>query len=715
MRVPVFLALIFFLLTQRALCVNVDSIRQVAINSSDVNAQLKAMLSLSSYYLRTDTLASKQWSATALSLAREEKNISGIILSHESFGRYYTEQGRYDSALYYLEYAIANYNTSDFANEIAACYISIGNVYDIQSDYQKALEAYLKAEEQYQVNNYKHGIGLAQMGIGNIYTTTGQHDEAKIYFRRSYQNLLELSEIYASWSMNNLATAMTELGEYDSAIFFFEKSLEIKLKNNDVYGASYTYTDLGALYFKLNEFDLALSYYLKALETKETLEGISKETLSKSYLDMGTIYYKKKNYLSAIFYAEQSLNYAIDCSSVLYQSHAFELLADLYQVTGDYKKGCEMLSTLIELKDSVQKSLYNQNLSELRTKYDLEQKQKEIELLNTSNRLSQLEAEQARAKTRVMMFYLIGSVVVILVVTILGISLFRTVRAKNLANTLLKKTNTEVQLQKEIVEEKNKEIMDSINYAKRIQNAILPSTRIIAENLPQSFILYKPKDIVAGDFYWLEKREDLIFFAAADCTGHGVPGAMVSVICNNGLNRSVREHKITDPGKILDKTREIIICEFEKSDDEVKDGMDISLVVLQKNPIAQDDIKDQRYLLKWAGANNPLWIFRKEKEEIEEIKADKQPIGKFSAGTPFTTHTLEVCTGDTLYIFTDGFQDQFGGEKGKKYKSANFKNLLLSIANQPMDIQKQLLAENLESWRGTLEQVDDVCVVGVRV
>ncbi|MBK8925481.1 MAG: tetratricopeptide repeat protein [Crocinitomicaceae bacterium] len=715
MRVPVFLALIFFLLTQRALCVNVDSIRQVAINSSDVNAQLKAMLSLSSYYLRTDTLASKQWSATALSLAREEKNISGIILSHESFGRYYTEQGRYDSALYYLEYAIANYNTSDFANEIAACYISIGNVYDIQSDYQKALEAYLKAEEQYQVNNYKHGIGLAQMGIGNIYTTTGQHDEAKIYFRRSYQNLLESSEIYASWSMNNLATAMTELGEYDSAIFFFEKSLEIKLKNNDVYGASYTYTDLGALYFKLNEFDLALSYYLKALETKETLEGISKETLSKSYLDMGTIYYKKKNYLSAIFYAEQSLNYAIDCSSVLYQSHAFELLADLYQVTGDYKKGCEMLSTLIELKDSVQKSLYNQNLSELRTKYDLEQKQKEIELLNTSNRLSQLEAEQARAKTRVMMFYLIGSVVVILVVTILGISLFRTVRAKNLANTLLKKTNTEVQLQKEIVEEKNKEIMDSINYAKRIQNAILPSTRIIAENLPQSFILYKPKDIVAGDFYWLEKREDLIFFAAADCTGHGVPGAMVSVICNNGLNRSVREHKITDPGKILDKTREIIIREFEKSDDEVKDGMDISLVVLQKNPIAQHDIKDQRYLLKWAGANNPLWIFRKEKEEIEEIKADKQPIGKFSAGTPFTTHTLEVCTGDTLYIFTDGFQDQFGGEKGKKYKSANFKNLLLSIANQPMDIQKQLLAENLESWRGTLEQVDDVCVVGVRV
>ena len=224
---------------------------------------------------------------------------------------------------------------------------------------------------------------------------------------------------------------------------------------------------------------------------------------------------------------------------------------------------------------------------------------------------------------------------------------------------------------------------------------------MVKEYLQESFILYKPKDIVAGDFYWLEQKDGKVLFASADCTGHGVPGAMVSVVCNNGLNRSVREHGLSDPGKILDKTREIVISEFEKSEEDVKDGMDIALCSLEGNK------------LLYAGAHNPLWIIRN--GEIIETKANKQPIGKFDNLLPYTTHTFDLLKGDTFYIFSDGYPDQFGGERGKKYKSGNFKKFLISIQEYPMEEQHKLLDEEFENWKGKIEQIDDVCVIGVRV
>jgi serine phosphatase RsbU (regulator of sigma subunit) len=256
-----------------------------------------------------------------------------------------------------------------------------------------------------------------------------------------------------------------------------------------------------------------------------------------------------------------------------------------------------------------------------------------------------------------------------------------------------------------LIEEKNKEILGSISYAKRIQGAILPSTRIVKAHLPDSFILYKPKDIVAGDFYWIEQVNDIVLFAAADCTGHGVPGAMVSVVCNNALNRSVREYGLREPGKILDKTRQLIIEEFEKSEEEVKDGMDISIVSFSR----RDSV------IQWAGANNPLWIIKNGSNEILEIKPDKQPIGQYANMQPFKTHQLKVAQGDSIYVFTDGYQDQFGGEKGKKYKASQLKELLLNIKQEEMDIQKEMIEREFENWKGLLEQVDDVTIIGVRV
>jgi serine phosphatase RsbU (regulator of sigma subunit) len=274
------------------------------------------------------------------------------------------------------------------------------------------------------------------------------------------------------------------------------------------------------------------------------------------------------------------------------------------------------------------------------------------------------------------------------------------------------------------IRQKNKEIMESLSYAKRIQSALLPADHLVKKHLKDSFVLYRPKDIVAGDFYWLEAVNaapsspagggSTILFAAADCTGHGVPGAMVSVICSNGLNRAVREYGLTDPGKVLDKTREIVVQELnaglrnsEKSEDDVKDGMDIALCVLDGSK------------LLYAGAHNPLWIIRKGADgqacrEILEIKADKEPIGKYDAVSPYKTHSHDLESGDTIYIFSDGFVDQFGGPKGKKYKARAFRELLLSVQDEPMRSQQKLIEEAFEAWKGDLEQVDDVCVMGVR-
>jgi len=277
-----------------------------------------------------------------------------------------------------------------------------------------------------------------------------------------------------------------------------------------------------------------------------------------------------------------------------------------------------------------------------------------------------------------------------------SVLIFRSYQAKN-------KAHKETELQKEIVDEKNREILDSINYAKRIQSAILPSTKLVKEYLQQSFILYKPKDIVAGDFYWMEHKEGKVLFAAADCTGHGVPGAMVSVVCNNALNRSVREYGLSDPGKILDKTREIVINEFEKSEEDVKDGMDIALCSLEGNK------------LSYAGAHNALWIIRNGSNKIEETKANKQPIGKFDLTTPYTTHSFELEKGDSVYIFSDGYVDQFGGPKGKKFKAKAFRELLLSIQDTPMEEHSFLIDKAFEKWRGNIEQIDDVCVIGIRI
>ncbi len=281
----------------------------------------------------------------------------------------------------------------------------------------------------------------------------------------------------------------------------------------------------------------------------------------------------------------------------------------------------------------------------------------------------------------------------------------RLVQHKKNLEVIVSERTVEVVQQKELVEMKNKEITDSITYAKRIQEAILPAGSLLLSSLKDAFVLYKPKDIVAGDFYWLEEKNDKILLAAADCTGHGVPGAMVSVVCNNALNRAVREFDLEQPGQILNKVRDIVIETFNKSGEDVKDGMDIALVSLK--------FYGDKAILEFSGANNSLFIMSN--GALNVIAADQQPIGKYALTESFTNHSVELKKGDTFYIFTDGYIDQFGGEKGKKLKFQGFIEILNQIQNDSMKEQKKKMDDYFNEWRGELEQVDDVCVIGVKI
>ena len=266
----------------------------------------------------------------------------------------------------------------------------------------------------------------------------------------------------------------------------------------------------------------------------------------------------------------------------------------------------------------------------------------------------------------------------------------------------------EVMRQKKEIEELLTEVTDSIKYAQRIQNAILPPRKYINKVLPNSFILFKPKDIVSGDFYWVEDKEGKTAVAAVDCTGHGVPGALMTVVGYNKLHEAMSEAKEYTAAAILDGLNRGVINTFSQGDEEtdVKDGMDAAMCVV--------DYKTKT--IQFAGAYNPLYIIRSGAQEIEQIKGDKFPIGPFIGGIQnFQNHTLQLESGDTVYVFSDGYADQFGGEKGKKFRYKNFRELLLGMQDKEMYEQKELLDTTIESWRGELEQVDDILVIGIRV
>lgn len=574
----------------------------------------------------------------------------------------------------------------------ALAYKNLGIIMDEAGNMSRSIACYQTSIRYYKKAHDEMGVAKSEANIGILYRDLKRNTEAIEKFHASNKIFVKNNFLQGQLIIyENISICYEFENQLDSATVYIKKALDIMNRlgtvDPDVYG------NYANIFMKQKNYPKAIEYYEKAI----AILGSSSE--GTTWTDnLGLAYYEQKQYPKALPLIEASIKNANN----IYNANVMAThmhLANVHHAMGNDRAAFDVLKTYITIKDSIFSLKNARQLSELTEKYKSEKKQIQIE-----NQKKQIKSEQTQK------YVFAGSMIVFIG---LGFLLFRSLKQQNKANQIILEQKSLVEDQKDALEHKNREILDSITYAKRLQDAILPAVDYWHKTLPESFILYKPKDIVAGDFYWLETHsvsngqvsEDYLFFAAADCTGHGVPGAMVSVICCNALNRSVLEFNLVEPGKILDKTRELVISTFNRSVENVKDGMDISLGCF--------NVRTKELL--WSGANNPLWVVPAGSNEIIEWKPDKQPIGTYAEEKPFHTHSMILEPRTTIYLFTDGYADQFGGEHGKKFKYKQFKDSILAIHDRPMDEQKEHLETTFENWKGELEQVDDVCVIGIRV
>ncbi|NQX99204.1 MAG: tetratricopeptide repeat protein, partial [Flavobacteriales bacterium] len=523
--------------------------------------------------------------------------------------------------------------------------------------------------------------------IGTIYTSQDNIEKGFEYYQQSlsiYQKLNEHQQI--SNPLNNLGSYYKDKEDYPTALNYYEQSLLIDIKNKNQQGIATVQSNIGGIYVVQEKYSQALIVFIKGLKISEELGD--KNLIALLLNNIGQIYYLQGDYKSAYFNVSSALKIAKEANYLGRINASSFLLSQIYNDQKDPENALKMYKIYTYTKDSMTNKSIKIDAIKQQSKYEYEKQKAVDDAIN----------DKQKQKQEIITYAIGFGLTLVLIFLIFVFNRLQVTRKQKI---IIEGAHKELS-------EKNKEILDSITYAKRIQNAILPTDNLVKELLKDSFVLYKPKDIVAGDFYWVKTLPTgEIIFSVADCTGHGVPGAMVSMVCNNALNRSIKEYGLTNLGEILDKTREIVIEEFslegdvENKEDYVKDGMDIALCSLQGDT------------LQYAGANNPLWIVRE--GEVIITKANKQPIGSFRSSEPFIVHTIELQKEDVIYIFSDGYADQFGGEKGKKFMAKAFRKLLISIQEKTMSEQQKILNDSFESWRGSLEQVDDVCIIGVRI
>ncbi len=641
-------------------------------------------------------------------------------------------------------------------------YIHEGWYFQDIAKYEKSRESFFKALKEYQSINAYQQIADAYGNIGNAYFDVDElsnslkyHQKSlvlneKIAFSATDSLEIDLAERGKAYAYTNLAAIYYILKDYDKSMEFEKASLNYEIQRDDSLGMAISYQGIGELYESMGQVDSAYYYleYSKDLFEKDQYSyGLIRSLISLSHLEKDSV--TARNYLLRALdiaiesndnfseislmgkllnenfnlpkqthdlFVQRILNIQQDTVIARKTYRVYRSLGSYYYRNNQFKKSSEAYQTFISsyLKDQEvnEKSELKSELirNELQLKAFTDSLKIQTEYAEKS-----LEDERKINKQKTIITIAIAGGVLLLGMTFF---LFKSIKTKNKNNRLLNAKNQRIQDQKELVDEKNKQITDSINYAKRLQSAILPHLKDVQNEFSDLFVLFKPKDVVSGDFYWFEKKKDLLFIAASDCTGHGVPGAMVSVVCSNALNRAVNEFNLVSPSKILDKTRDIVIETFAKSGEDVKDGMDISLCCIDKSSKT----------IIFSGANNPLWICRKsenvqhkEGSEIEqngytllEYKGDKQPVGLYSAASEFKEVTVEYFEQDTFYLFTDGYADQFGGDEGKKLKYKTFKKMLLSQQGSDLSRQSQYFDEFINKWMGPLEQIDDICVIGFK-
>lgn len=604
----------------------------------------------------------------ALSISQKAKFINGCGHAYNTIGSYYNGKGEYQLALSNYIDAFKIYEKSSNQKAKSNIMNSIGNTYLGIDNVAKAQESYKQSYEIALADSNRYMMGISSIGLGNIYLLKKDATQAIVFFTRAkdvFQNTPNsLYPLAVSYTL--IGDALVELNKFDDAFVNFNKAVEQLKTLNNTYGIAATYKVIGDAYKKKGNLTSALEYFLKSYEI--FVQRNAYDDLQSISFEISTIYKQQKKYDRALEFADKHISY----------------------------------------KDSVLNTQKNKQLLEVEAKYETEKKEQQNVILRKQNDLSNERIKQQKTLT----YIIIASLIVSL---LFGVFMFRVYSQKKKDHSLISKQKEqveqkqfEIEAQKQVIEVKQKEIVDSINYARRIQYALLTNTKFLDKYLPNHFVLFKPKDIVSGDFYWATEYNGKFYLAVCDCTGHGVPGAFMSLLNIGFLSEAIKEKEISEPHQIFNYVRTRLIESIGR--DEQRDGMDGILLCFD---ISEYLSNPQSLEITYVASNNSPVLVKN--NQLHLLEKDKMPVGKGEWMESFNLYSVNLQKGDSLYLYTDGYADQFGGGKGKKFKYKPLNKLLSELNTESLTKQQDILNSTFDSWKGNLEQVDDVLIVGIKI
>jgi serine phosphatase RsbU (regulator of sigma subunit) len=593
---------------------------------------------------------------------------------------------------YEISLKTANYRIqSDISNQI-------GYNYYFLSDFNHSVEFFLKTLKICELQGNKSGIAGCHNNIGSIYleledtVNALHHHLLALSIRKEINKNDEESKNAIAMSYGNVGKTYFLASNYTKAMEYYNLCLAISKEVGNKKREALMLNNIGSILAEQKKYNEALPYFLNALNLYKEID--SPENVALCLNNIAEIYFRKKDYTNSIENYKAALVISENNSTLSDMKTSYDGLRNCYVALGDYKLAHDYLSKSVLIKDSIFNEENSSQINELLAKFDSDKKEQEIKILQKDKEMSSWLRNSL----------IVGS----LLLVFLAISLYSRNKVKQKANSELSLKNKNIEEQKQIVEYQKlalevhqKEIVDSINYAKRIQYALLANEDLLSKNLDSHFVLFKPKDIVSGDFYWATEHNNSFYIAVCDSTGHGVPGAFMSLLSIGFLSEAIKEKSIAEPNQVFDYVRKRLIESITNEDQ--RDGFDGILLRFEKTS----------HTITYVAANNhPIIVSN---NEIRHLAYDKMPVGKGVKSDKFTLHTIQSSKEDTIYLYTDGYADQFGGEKGKKFKYKPLNDMLLLNNKRTLNEQKEILDTTFNNWQGSLEQVDDVLIVGIKV
>lgn len=608
--------------------------------------------------------------------------------------RYYTLKGQNDSALLVLPAAIKFARSSKDTALIVSSYLFNARALSLASKYQQALEQCLQAQRFTEnTKDYKLKVKVLH-DLGFVYGNTGLHSQSIDYYRKGLAISKKNRDTFNIANISGrIGGEFNYLSQYDSALYYNLQGLEHFKLINHKRGIGAVLVNLATTYSSSKQTEKAIETIKEAIQIRTELGDDYAITILKNNLVESLI--EQKNFNDALKVAKEAemLSLQQKENELIHQN--FNMQSRIYARLNNYEKAYEYAHKCLKIKDSIFQNTNLKALNELQAKYESDKKEKEISFLQLEKKTNE-EKSVAEKKQRNIIILSISIIAVL--IALFALMLYRRFRESNRQKEI-------IELQKHIVDGKNNEIIDSINYALTIQNAIIPDISELNRHAKEAFVFFKPKDIVSGDFYWTTKVKDYVFYVVADCTGHGVPGAFMSLMAISYLSEIINENNILETDQILNRLREKVISNLNKSEfTEKRDGMDMVII----------RIEERNNSLQFSGANNSIYILRN--NSMRELKGNKMPVGLHTGNySPFTAQTESLVSNDRVFAFTDGYPDQFGGPKGKKFMYRPLENILCENSNSKLSNLNKILADRFEEWKGSNEQVDDITVFGLEV